>query len=476
MKNNASVAYAFALVVGDFVALLTAFVVAYILRVTLDQRSLINQIPSDQYLKIWVVIIPVWIVIFALLGLYRKNVYEYRLKEFSALLAGVILGIMAAITFDYASDTPIFPARLVPVYGLVIGYLLLILERTILRSGRMVLWRFGFGINNLLIIGEGKSVQNLINDINHPSKTGYKVVAVATKNLNIKLVGKHFSSAHEALEALPKLKANTILLVGISSDNKIADEALAAAQAHHTAFKFIPAHDGILNNNVEVELFHSLPVVSVHQTALTGWGRITKRLFDIFASAIGLIILSPILLIIAVGIKLSGRGPVIFKQQRLSRFDTPINIYKFRTMKQEFSGLLPEEGFAKMGKPQLAIKYRNNGDYLKNDPRVTKFGNFLRKTSLDELPQLVNVFKGNISLVGPRALVPRELKNYPYKNLILSVKSGITGLAQISGRKDIDFNERRALDLYYVQNWSFWLDIKILFRTVIDVLSGRGAR
>jgi exopolysaccharide production protein ExoY len=145
-------------------------------------------------------------------------------------------------------------------------------------------------------------------------------------------------------------------------------------------------------------------------------------------------------------------------------------------MKQEYSGLSPEEAFEKIGKPALSEKYRKNGDHLPDDPRVSKIGKFLRKTSLDELPQLINVFKGDISLVGPRALVPQELKNYPYKSLILSVKSGLTGLAQISGRRDIDFDERRALDLFYVQNWSFWLDIKILFRTVIDVLGGRGAK
>ena len=145
-------------------------------------------------------------------------------------------------------------------------------------------------------------------------------------------------------------------------------------------------------------------------------------------------------------------------------------------MKKQYSGLSPEEAFSKMGKPSLAIKYRENGDYLANDPRVTTIGSFLRKTSLDELPQLLNVLRGDISLVGPRALVPQELKNYPYKNLLLSVKSGLTGLAQISGRRDIGFDERRSLDLYYVQNWSFWLDIKIIFRTAIDVFRGRGAK
>ena len=145
-------------------------------------------------------------------------------------------------------------------------------------------------------------------------------------------------------------------------------------------------------------------------------------------------------------------------------------------MKPEFSGLSPEEAFEKMGRPELIKKYREEGDYIKDDPRVTKIGHFLRRTSLDELPQLFNVLKGDISLVGPRALVPGELRNYGDRSLLLSVKSGLTGLAQVSGRRDISFEERRSLDLYYIQNWSFWLDLQILFRTVAVVLTGRGAK
>ena len=141
----------------------------------------------------------------------------------------------------------------------------------------------------------------------------------------------------------------------------------------------------------------------------------------------------------------------------------------------EYNGLLPEEAFEKMGKPELAKKFRENGDFLKNDPRFSRLGVFLRKTSLDELPQLLNVVRGDISLVGPRALVPRELDKYDKKNLILSVKSGMTGLAVISGRKAISFEERRKLDLFYVQNWSFWNDIVILAKTVSIVLFHRGA-
>ncbi len=476
MKNSSSLAYSFTLLVGDFIALLAAFVLAYILRVSLDSRSLINQISSSNYLKLWLILIPIWLVVFAILGLYQRRVYEYRWREMVLLLTGSVLGIMAVITVDFASERPIFPARLVPVYGLVLGFLFLLLERTILRATRIKLWSTGFGVNKILLIGEGNTLKSIIKGINKPSRTGYKIVAIATEKTDISFSGKKFFNVSEALQQIQTLGVHTILVAGIPTNTKMSDEILAAAQANHTAFKYIPTHDGILNNKIEVELFQGLPVVSVHQTALTGWGRIIKRLFDIFASLIALVLLSPFMLIVWLIIKLSSPGPAIFKQTRLTRFNTHINIYKFRTMKNEYSGLSPEEAFARMGKPGLSEKYRKNGDHLPNDPRVSSIGLFLRKTSLDELPQLVNVFKGDISLVGPRALVPQELKNYPYKSLILSVKSGLTGLAQISGRRDIDFNERRALDLFYVQNWSFWLDIKILFRTVIDVLGGRGAK
>ena len=476
MKNNSSFAYAFILLVGDFLAILAAFIAAYVLRVTLDSRSLINQISSEDYLRIWLFLIPIWLIIFGILGLYQRRIYEYRFKELIMLFLGSVLGLMAIITYDFMSDRPIFPARLVPLYGLGIGFILLVVERSILRHLRIRLWKTGYGVNRIMLIGEGKTLQSIIKGIGKPAKTGYKIVAVATKREKPSLKAKIYSDYHQALDNIDKLNVHTILVAGLASDNKVLDEILASAQANHTAFKYIPTHDGVLKNKIEVELFQGLPVVSVHQTALSGWGRIIKRLFDIIASGIALLILLPFMLIIWAIIKYTDHGPAIFKQMRLSRFDTKINIYKFRTMKQELSGISPEEAFEKMGKPQLAIKYRKNGDYLNNDPRVTKIGHFLRKTSLDELPQLFNVFKGDISLVGPRALVPQELKNYPYKDLLLSVKSGLSGLAQISGRRDISFEERRALDLYYVQNWSFWLDIKIIFRTIVDVVLGRGAK
>jgi lipopolysaccharide/colanic/teichoic acid biosynthesis glycosyltransferase len=152
-----------------------------------------------------------------------------------------------------------------------------------------------------------------------------------------------------------------------------------------------------------------------------------------------------------------------------------VGIYKFRTFKPEYNTLTPEEAFTKMGRPELIKKYREKGDQLPNNPMVSRLGQVLRSLSLDEVPQLINVVKGDISLVGPRALVDFEMEKSDKKNLILSVKSGLTGLAQVSGRRDISFEERRKLDLYYVQNWSFWLDLTILAKTFRMIVKRTGA-
>jgi lipopolysaccharide/colanic/teichoic acid biosynthesis glycosyltransferase len=188
-----------------------------------------------------------------------------------------------------------------------------------------------------------------------------------------------------------------------------------------------------------------------------------------------LIVASPIMIVLALSIKLSDRGPVFFRQERLTRFNRKFIVYKFRSHRAELSkfGLTTEEAFKKLGREDLIEEYRRHGDQLTNDPRVTRIGRLMRKYSLDELPQLINVVKGDISLVGPRALVPYELEQSSKKNLILSVRSGLTGLAVISGVRDLSFAERRSLDVYYVENWTFWGDIVILAKTFWVVIRHR---
>ncbi|HYF96898.1 MAG TPA: sugar transferase, partial [Patescibacteria group bacterium] len=260
-------------------------------------------------------------------------------------------------------------------------------------------------------------------------------------------------------------------------DEEKNSEVLAFAQLRHLEFRFIPANSELYSGNIEVELFREIPVVTVHQTALIGWGQVLKRIFDLLLATALLILLSPILVLIMLIIKLTEpRGAILLHQKRLTQFNRVFTVYKFRSMKLQYNGMSPEEAFKRMDRPDLAKNYRENGDFLENDPRISLFGRFLRRTSLDELPQLLNVIKGDISLVGPRALVPEELAKYHQKHHILSVKSGMTGLAQVSGRLDISFDERRKLDIYYVQNWSFWLDIIIILRTLRTVITGKGAK
>lgn len=197
---------------------------------------------------------------------------------------------------------------------------------------------------------------------------------------------------------------------------------------------------------------------------------VVKRFLDIFLSLIGLILLSPIFLIIAIIIKLDSKGPVFFVHSRIGEKGKPIGIYKFRTM------VTNAEELIKKFTPEQKEEFEKNFK-LENDPRVTKIGNFLRKTSLDELPQILNILKGELSIIGPRPIVQDELEKYEdNKEKFLSVKPGLTGYWAANGRSDTSYEERIQMELYYVDNMSFWLDVKIFFKTIFAVIKKEGAR
>jgi exopolysaccharide biosynthesis polyprenyl glycosylphosphotransferase len=473
MKNNASLTYAFLLVVGDFVALLAAFSLAYVLRVKYDPRPLIEQIPALNYFFAVATVLPLWILVHAFIGLYDQGVYERRFRELGRLLVGAFLGILVVIGYDFVTKKGLFPARLVPVYGLALGFSFLVLFRSFAQLLRRSLYGVGIGISNVLIIGSTAASEQIAEAISNTKKTGLRVLAVVTNQPSRFHAYKAFDDAIFRLQR----PIHSIIQTELYRDQEKNNAVLNYAQHNHVAYRFVPGNTDLFVGNITVELFAGLPMIAVHQTALIGWGRIVKRLFDIVVAFVLLILSFPLILLICLAIMLlDPRGGVFFKQVRLTRFNREFQCYKFRTLKKKYNGMLPEEGFAAMGKPELAKIFRENGDYLPDDPRLSKIGIFLRRTSLDEIPQLYNVLKGDISLVGPRALVPRELSVYEKRHTILSVKSGLTGLAQVSGRLDISFDERRKLDLYYVQNWTFWSDLSILLKTIRMVLLGSGSR
>lgn len=478
MKNNASLTYNLFLVVGDFLALVSAFVGAYILRVTLDHRPLAAQVHAHTYLEVFLALLPFWILIFAMLGLYDATIYEKRFIEIGRLFVGSFIGLMFVVFWDFISLKPIFPAKLVPIYGFLLAFIFLIIFRNLARFTRTLLFRYGVGITNLLVIGNTEVATELVEALRHSRQSGYHIVGIVGNKHKRDRYGnlRVFHSFDEARQAIGPEEIHSIVQTELYASAEPNDEILSFAQANHIAYRFIPGNTELFVGNIDVELFRSsIPVIAVHQTPLLGWGRIVKRLFDLLVGCLLLIIALPFMLIIALFVGLFGGGSVFFRQTRLTRFNHKFRVFKFRTVKSAYNMLSPEEAFIRMGKPELAEQYRKNGDYLVNDPRISKIGRFLRKTSLDELPQLLNVVKGDLSLVGPRALIPEELGVYEKRHAILSVKSGLTGLAQVSGRRNITFDERRQLDMYYVQNWSFWLDLVILIKTIRVVLTGSGA-
>jgi exopolysaccharide biosynthesis polyprenyl glycosylphosphotransferase len=423
-------------------------------------------------------LVPFWLLIFGLLGLYTERYYQNRFNELGRLTIAVSIGILFAISYSYLVNEPLFPARLVVVYGFIFSLLAVLLFRNISRQVQRELFGYGIGINNVLIVGDNRASKVLLETLGDSKTNGYRVLGIVgdrtAKGKDSEV--KRFASFSEAIKHLKSSQLHTIFQTNLFSSNEANDEILNYAQSNHVAYRFVPGNSELFVGNIRVDLFNSIPVIAVHQTALIGWGRVAKRLTDVVLGGILLILTLPIMLaVIIIQFVSSPTSQIFYQPKRVSRFGNIVKIYKFRTHKQKYTNLSPEQAFEKMGKPELIKPYRENGEKLADDPRVSKFGKFMRKMSIDELPQLFNVVKGDISLVGPRAIDPFEMEQSDKKNLILSVKTGLTGLAQISGRRSLSFEEKRKIDLYYVQNWTFWGDLVIIARTVSVVLFHKGS-
>ncbi len=460
------------LIIGDVLSLLTAFGAAYIIRVKFIDRPIITPIASSTFITSVAVLIPLWIVLFNSLNLYNEKFYRRPASEMGRLFVASILGVMVMISYSYFTGDPIFPAKLVTVYSLLISFLLLTTVRNLIHTVNGILLSKGLGCQNVLVVGNTKVTNSIIKFLTKNPHLGYQIQGIVANNefVDPKFKQLKFSSASKAI------KSKTFDLI-IDTDLEKGDELYNLAINNHLNYSYIPSHNALNTSKHTSQIIDVFPLVWVHQTPLMGYGKVVKRTMDIVGGLVIAILSSPIWLISMIIIKISEpKAPIFFKQKRLTRDNKIIYIYKFRSMSPKYSGMTPEQAFTKMGRPELIEQYRANGDQIDNDPRITKVGAFLRRSSIDELPQLLNVIKGDISLIGPRALIPQELKGYKKKHLILSVKSGLTGLAQVSGRRDISFEERRRLDVYYVQNWSLWLDIKIVLKTIWYVLAKIGAK
>lgn len=337
-----------------------------------------------------------------------------------------------------------------------------------------------------LIVGTNAEAEQTLRELNERPDLGYRVIGVVEGNgrrgdaETRRFLGE--TSIIGDLSEMPNLIRELAIQEVIITDDKIPSEKLFEAmmqvgRKQKVEFRFAPSLFNVLPQKTSVEQIGVLPMVRLFREPLSDAERLVKRLSDIVISAIALAVFSPIWLIISLLIKLDSKGAILFKQERVGMDGRIFLCYKFRTMKSDADDKIHREAYLKNIEGAAEA---NAGDddkpvfgKVKNDPRITKVGKFLRRTSLDELPQFLNVLKGDMSIVGPRPPIPYEVENYElWHRKRLDMKPGITGLWQVSGRNRLTFDEMVRIDIFYIENWSLWLDLKIILLTLPAMLRG----
>lgn len=485
MRKRSELLFSLFLLPIDFVAIMSAFIAAYAIRVKVDARPVAHPFGILFFLKIFLLIAPVWIVIFAFTGLYNLSSLRGRLQELGRIFIAVSAGVMFMIVVDFLSKSPIFPSKAVPIYAYGISLVAVALGRMIVRAFQRSLFRKGIGSYKVILVGSGPLAQQLASSLSATVRSGYQIIGVLDQAKGASGRMKPFrvdSSLKNLLNRLDGAHIDEFIQADSSLPPEAIFELVEYAANRHTTYRFIPNQFGIFATHSEIGTLSGMPMVAIKPTPLDGWGRIIKRAFDLVASTLGLIVLLPVFLAIAIGTKVTDPGPIFYRHKRLSRNGKDIYVYKFRTMLMKFctgggySGKTDQEIFAELGRPDLIEEFERE-QKVKSDPRFTPMGEFLRRTSLDELPQLINILQGSLSLVGPRPIVEAELGKYGNsgRSTLLSLKPGLTGLWQVSGRNDVTYDERVKLDIYYIENWTIWLDIRIIMRTIIILFTRKGA-
>lgn len=456
----------------DLLTLIGAALAAYSLRYApalVEIRPILTEIRFSEYMATAVGFTFVWLVLFALAGLYSARARKAWDELGRILVAGTAgtMVLIATVFFQRELTTSRF--IVIAVWMLSIGFVWM--ERLILRVVRHGLLRARIGHRHAVIVGKGKAADELAKLYKERPILGVTVVR--------RFDGWNENARAELSRLIARDKADDVLMADASITKEAALELIAFAEEHHVDFRYVADLFAAGLGRVQVNAEGGIPVIEVLRTPLDGWGRIFKRLFDIIVSLLLLIVLSPILLVIAILIKATSRGPVFFSRlpdgsrvARVGEHGHPFPYFKFRTMKEGAHALHNDPSFMKQYGNMRAGPLMK----LKRDPRVTPFGRFLRDWSLDELPELFLVLKGDMSLVGPRPHLMEEVNRYkPHHRRVLAIKPGITGMAQISGRADLDFEDEVRLDTWYIEHWSPALDLYILLKTPFVVLQRTGA-
>lgn len=446
----------------DFAMIVLAAITAFSVRNVpsiLQLKPKLYSFLFDDYLKIVLIVAPLFLVIYAFEGLYdirvTRKFWKETLKVFAATSIGLVIIIVAIfLKREWFSSRFIILAAwfLITVYVVFARYLLQLVQKWLLRNR-------GIGVHRVLLIGRNSKMSNILRTIQNNKNLGYKVIdQIDTAHLKVIKMIKEEKGIDE------------IILCESSITDDEREKLIDYCAINNVVYKYIPT--GLQTSKFEIGMLDSEPLIEIKNTPLDGWGKIAKRIFDIIFSLIGIIITSPIMILTAIAIKIDSAGPIIYKNERIGDNGKKFFVYKFRYLKNEFciskNNPKLQEALDYEKKLIETQSVRRGPLYkIKADPRKTKVGKFIEKYSIDELPQLFNVLFGSMSLVGPRPHQEREIEKYmDYHRRLLTIKPGVSGMAQISGRSDLDFENEYKLDLYYIENWSMLLDIIICLKTI----------
>lgn len=387
---------------------------------------------------------------------------EWRLVTRCVLFSSILAALFIfALKLDFFSRLIFMEATILLLFSL-----------SAWRSAKRIYVRYlirkGYSNDNVLIVGAGKAGVLLSEEIQSNPYLGLRIAGFLDDNNLHNVAGFKVLGKIEDLDYVVKKNFIDEIYITIPSERKIVSEILNQTMKMGKTVRVLAERFDRPYQQVGLNYIGFIPLITYFEKNLHGTEQLIKRLFDIMLSSAILILLSPLFLIIAFLIKWEGPGPVFYISQRCGKQGRIFNFYKFRSM---IDG-------ADNYKEALRHKSEVKGPIfkIKNDPRITRLGNFLRRYSLDEMPQLINVLKGDMSLIGPRPFPVEESQKLENKHLLrLSIKPGITGLAQIKGRSDLSFHHWAKWDLWYFNHWSFGLDLKILWGTIPAVLKGRGA-
>lgn len=417
-----------------------------------------SQISREWYLTAFATTIVTDVCLFYFVGLYDTR-YRSFPRQIPLVFQGVSFGMLTFFTLNFFLR-PVSYSRLTFLYYWVAQFVFVVIGRYL--ASRLVrrFYRDGRGVANLLAVGSGHEVAATLEYLDEHPELGLRITARLAEPC----------APEELARLVNEGQISTILLA--PAERERLSPLLDYCERNYLETYLIPDLLDIFSSPVDIGQINSVPLIRLKENVISGFAFRLKRALDVVGAAVGLAVFSPLFLFTAILVKLDSPGPVFFKHKRLGAGGKLIEIYKFRTMLVNAEEVLRE---LLQRDPTLKAEFERVFK-LKDDPRITRFGRSLRKTSLDELPQFINVFKGELSLVGPRPIVPLEIERYgPYGRLLLRVPPGVTGLWQVEGRSDTDYEERIKLDMYYINNWSLWLDVLTILKTVPAVLAKRGA-